>query len=299
MRSVTNGAKVVKMDAASDLSTNYDAINFNKDTMYVKIECNVLGNKIGLVSVTDMDQSSALAAVYGRKYNNARISFPFTREFVGIHYDEVNELIQDIAHKTSLQCSLLQSQMTDAQIAQGRECAMRSQAIRDAKAAILNSAMIFDGEMFSKANLPIRANVASKVYFNHGVSVSTRRLVETDGLEEKKLFKKKMISLPDGTATQAFVATADEAGLKKIPLFDRNMIKEANSMVFGFAEMAMNFVSQVSKDVTGEECLNCLRNIRDNMATPNVQLINMQPYDQSELNQIEAWKDQILDNYKA
>lgn len=298
MRKIDHNGTVLKLDAFSDISTNYDKVNFKEDTEYVTIDSAVLGNKMGLNTVDGLDQSSALAAVHGRKYNNGRISIPFKRSFVTDNYPALDKLIQGIADKASSQCSALQQMMSDEQVAQGRESAMRSQAIRDAKTEILARGSILDQDLFNEANRVVRASVVSKVFYQHGVSVSARRINDQEGIADKGLFKRKSISSESGASLIAYVATADESGLKRVPIMTSQMRSTAEGFVYEFAVVCLEAVKKIGKDVNGESCLACLEEIYQNMPHSGNQRIEMPEYNEEELRQIAEWKNLILEAYK-
>lgn len=299
MREINYDGKKLDLTPISDLSTNYDKKNFEEDTEYVTIDIAVLGNKMGLTTVDGMDQSSALAAIHGRKYNNGRVSIPFPRVFVSEHYTKIDQLIQGIADKASGQCAALQKMMTPEQVKQGREAAMRSQAIRDARTELLASGSVIDSDMFNEANRSVRASVASKVYFQHGVSVSARRVKDQSGMENKGLFKRKNISSESGASTVAYVGTADESGLKKVPIMTKEMRNKAEYFVYSFSLVSLEAVKKIGEDVTGEACLACLQEIHDKMPNNGSERVEIPEYTQEELSQIKAWKEAIIDAYRA
>lgn len=299
MRKINYMGNELDLTSFSDLSTNYDKTRFNTDTEYVTIDIAVLGNKMGINTIDGVDQSSALAAIHGRKYNNGRISIPFERDYVSKNYARIDKAIQDIAEKATSQCSELQMMMSPEEVAQGREAAMRSQAIRDAKTEILASGSILDMKLFNEANRSVRANVASKVYFQHGVSVSGRRVKDTEGIESKGLYKRKNISSESGATNVAYVATADEAGLKKVPIMTKDMRDIAEKMVYDFALVAKEAVSKIGPDVTGDACLICLEEIAMNMPSSGTSKIEIPDYTDEEYDKIEAWKNEIIENYRA
>lgn len=299
MREINYNGNHLDLTAFSDLSTRYDKTRFEKDTEYVTIDAAVLGNKMGLTTVDGIDQSSALAAIHGRKYNNGRLSIPFEREYITANYAKVDKLIQGIADKASSQCANLQKMMTPEQVKQGREAAMRSQAIRDARTEILASGSVVDQDLFNEANRPVRANVASKVYYQHGVSVSARRVKDQTGMENKGLFKRKNISSESGASAVAYVATADESGLKKVPIMSKEMRDKAEGFVYAFSLVCVNAVKKIDADVSGDSCLACLQEIYDNMPSSGSERIEIPEYTSDELNQIKIWKDSIIAAYRS
>lgn len=299
MREINYNGQKLDLTPFSDLSTRYDKTGFERDTEYVTIDAAVLGNKMGLATVDGLDQSSALAAIHGRKYNNGRISIPFAREFVSDNYSEIDRLIQGIADKASSQCSALQKMMTPDQVKQGRDAAMRSQAIRDARTEILASGSVIDPDMFSEANRAVRAIVASKVYFQHGVSVSARRVKDQTGMDSKGLFKRKNISSESGATAVAYVATADESGLKKVPIMTKDMRDKAEGFVYNFSLVCLEAVKKVDDAVSGDSCLACLKEIHDKMPSSGAERVEIPEYTEDELKIIKTWKESIISAYRS
>lgn len=299
MREITYGDQKLDLTPFSDLSTRYDKTGFEKDTEYVTIDSAVLGNRMGLATIEGIDQSSALAAIHGRKYNNGRISIPFPREYVSEHYSQIDQLIQGIADKASSQCAALQQMMTPDQVMEGREVSMRSQAIREARTELLASGAVIDAELFNRANRSVRGFVASKVYYQHGVSVSARRVQDQVGMDNKGLFKRKNISSESGASMIAYVATADESGLKKVPIMTKDMRDKAEKFVYDFALVCLEAVKMIDKQVSGDSCLACLKEIYEKMPNDGTARVEIPDYSDDEWDQIETWKEEIIAAYRS
>lgn len=299
MRQVKFKGQSIDLTCVSEMSTNYDARNFKVDTEYMIANAAVLGNSTGLTEVEGDDLSSALAAVHGRKYNNARTAIPFTRDFVTEHYSELDQVIQDMQAKMSGICAEIQKMMTPEQVAEGREMAMRSQAIRDARKELQNSGSTFNSDSFSDANMSVRGRSRSKVYFQYNMSVSARRVNDTTGLDQKGQFKRKNISSHDGTSATAYVTTADEAGLKKVPLMTTEMRNRAEEIVYQFALVVNEEISKLGSDFTDESALAALKAIKDKMPGNDKLSVEIPEYNDAELAKIQEWKEEILRNYQA
>lgn len=299
MRKITNKGKEVDYTSVANMSKNYDARNFRVDTEYMKINIAVLGNATGLESVDEDDTSSALAAVHGRKYNNGSVAIPFTRKFVTDNYDKIDGILQEMARKASGACAELQKMMKPEDVKEGREMAMRSQAIRDAKKELTNSGSVVNSEIFSDANRNVRGKSKSKVYFQYGIGVSARRVEDTIGLEQKGQFKRKNISSADGDSVTAYTTTADESGLKKIPIMDSKMRTKAEEFVYNAALVIKEEVDKLSEDFDDKAALTALEAIRDKMPGNDKLKADLQSYSDEELEQIRLWKDEIVSNYRS
>lgn len=297
MREISFKGETVSYECVAELSKNYDSKNFKVDTEYMKINAAVLGNSTGLETVEGDDVSSALAAVHGRKYNNASVSIPFTREFVTKNYGKIDKVLRDIAAKTSGACAELQKMMTSEQVSEGREMSMRSQAIRDARKEIQNSGATFYPSNFSDANRSVRGQSRSKVFFEYGVGVSARRVENTTGLEAKGQFKRKNISSEKGESVTAYVTTADEAGLKRIPIMSPEMREKAEEIVYKLSLVVKEEIEKLKDNVTDEGALAALEAIRDKMPGNDKLKAEIPPYSEVELSKIRDWRDEIISNY--
>lgn len=299
MRVVEWNGQKVSLECVSNMSTNYDANRFSEDTEYMIANAAVLGNSTGLVEVDGDDMSSALAAVHGRKYNNARTAIPFTREFVAKHYGEMDQVLREMQAKMSGSCAEIQKMMSPEQVQEGREMAMRSQAIRDARKELQNSGSAFNADAFSEANLSVRGRSKSKVYFQYNMSVSARRVNDTTGLDQKGQFKRKNISANDGRSVTAYVTTADEAGLKKVPLMTSEMRNKAEEIVYQFALVVNEEISKLGTDFTDEAAFTALKTIKEKMPGNDRLSVEIPEYNEAELSKIQSWKEEILENYRA
>lgn len=296
MRSIKWNNEEIDLTCCANLSENWDKNHPQDDVEFLIINSNVLGNAAGKKTIDGDDTSSAWAAVHGRKYNNARVAIPFTREFVTEHYAEITNLTSTIADNCTSACAVLQKLMTDEERQLGRVTAMRSQAIRNARNYIMNSAMAFDQDMFNEANRKIRGEAASKLTFEHGVSVSARRIHDTDGLNEKKQFKRKSVTI-NNAPTVGFVVTMDEQGLKKVPIMNKEMKDRAESMVLEFAKIMQTEIVKIADDPTDEKCLAALEAISRNMSNYGVVSTEVPEYTDEEKIKIAAWTDEIVANY--
>lgn len=299
MRKISNKGKEIDYTSIANMSNNYDARNFEVDTEYMKINVAVLGNSTGLESIEEDDTSSALAAVHGRKYNNGSVSIPFTRKFVADNYDKIDGILQVMAKKASGACAELQKMMKPEDVEEGREMAMRSQAIRDAKKELTSSGSVIDGDTFSDANRNVRGKSRSKVYFQYGIGVSARRVEDTTGLENKGQFKRKNISSADGKSITAYTTTADESGLKKIPIMDSKMREKAEDIVYNTALVIKEEVDKLSEDFDDTAALTALEAIRDKMPGNEKLQVEIPSYSAEELEQIRLWKDEIVSKYRS
>lgn len=298
MRQINWNNETVDYGCAAKLSENWDSKYPQIDTEYLIIDASVLGNAAGKKAVDNDDASSAWAAVHGRKYNNARIAIPFDREFVSEHYSEIAKITEEIAKKCTGTCSVIQRMMTNEEKEQGRETSMRTQAIREAKQEIMNSSGTIDEELFKEANASVRASAASKVEFNHGVSVSARRIHDTDGLNDKKQFKRKTVTIGDAP-TVGYVVTMNEAGLKKVPVMNQKMREAAEDSVMRFAKVVVEEVSKIADDPDSVKSLNAIKAIRDKMPGDPKLAIEVAPFSTDELNKIAMWKEEVLNNYRS
>lgn len=298
MRSIKYQNETVDYSCAADLSTNWDQKYPAVDTEYLNIDASVLGNALGKKSLDSDDKSSAWAAVHGRKYNNARISIPFDREFVTEHMAEIETITQAIAAKCTGACAVVQRMMSDDQKALGRETAMRSQAIRDAKEALRSGGAVVDEDLFNEANRSVRAEVAAKVNFEFGVSVSARRISDTDGLADKKQFKRKNITI--GSApTVGYVVTMDERGLKKVPLMSTEMRAKAEETVVAFAKVVKEEISKISGDPDSAKCLAAVKAIESKMPGDPKISVQIPDFTEDEMSKIRAWRDEVISNYRS
>lgn len=296
MRSIIWNNEEIDLTCCADLSENWDKNHPQDDTEFLIINANVLGNAAGKKAIDGDDTSSAWAAVHGRKYNNARVAIPFTRKFVTEHYAEITNLTSIVADNCTSACAVLQKLMTDEERQLGRVTAMRSQAIRDAKNYIMNSAMAFDQDLFNEANRKVRGEAASKLTFEHGVSVSARRINDMDGLKEKKQFKRKSVTI-NNAPTVGYVVTMDEQGLKKVPIMNRAMRDKAETMVLEFAKVMQSEIIKIAGDPNDEKCLAALRAISKNMSNYGVVSTEVPEYTEEEKAKIAAWTDEIVTNY--
>lgn len=296
MRSIVWNNETLDLTSCSKLSENWDNNHPQDDTEYLIVNANVLGNAAGKKTIDGEDTSSAWAAVHGRKYNNARVAIPFTREFVSNHMVELENLTSIIAGNCTGACAVLQKSMTNEERILGRETAMRSQAIRDAKSYVMNSGMAFDQDMFNEANRKVRGEAASKLTFEHGVSVSARRIHDTDGLNEKKQFKRKSVTI-NNAPTVGYVVTMDERGLKRVPIMNKAMRDKAETMVLEFAKVMSVEIDKIADDPSNEKCLAALEAISKNMTNYGAISVEVPEYTEEEKSRIAAWTDEIVTNY--
>lgn len=297
MRRIVFQNESVDYKCAADLSESWDKIHPGEDTEYQIINSAVLGNSVGRKALDMDDGSSAWAAVHGRKYNNARIAIPFTRAFVAEHFSEVVQCAETISRKCTGQCAVLQRMMSNEQIQEGREIAMRTQAIRDAKEELQAGGSVVDDDLFREANRSVRGEVTSKVYFEHGAAVAARRLKDTEGLENKKQFKRKNVTV-NSSPTTAYVVTMDEKGLKKIPIMNQEMRNKAEKMVLEFAKVVQEEISKIALEPSNDKCLNALKAIASKMPGDVNLTVNVPEYSEEELLQIAKWKDEVISNYR-
>lgn len=299
MRKIIYNGESVDYTAISKLSENYDKTHAREDTEYIIINAAVLGNATGRAEVNGDDRSSALAAIHGRKYNNARVALPFTRKYVEEHYSELDSVVTSAANKMSGKCAELQSKLTPEQMREGREVSMRSMANRKARQRIEETSPL-DPQLFNESNRGIRGQASSKVYFEHGLAVSGRRVQDTDPIESKKgktLYKKKSITTNSGAQMTGWVATADESGLKKVPIFSTEMRKEAEEYVFKFARIVKEAVDSIGEEVDGDKVLECLKTIESKLEGDPTKKIEIDPFSDAEEEQIEVWANEIYNNY--
>lgn len=298
MRKIVYKANEVDLTCAATLSEKWDEKHQKVDTEYLNIDCNVLGNAMGKNKLESDDLSSAWSAVHGRKYNNARISIPFSREFVSKNMGEIQKVTAIIASKCSGACAVVQKMMTEEQKKLGRETAMRTQAIREAKDILLNTAGVVDQDLFNEANRPIRGEVASKVNFEYGVSVSARRIKDTEGLNNKKQFKRKNILI--GSSSEiAYVTTMDEKGLKKVPLMTTEMRDKAEEMVYKFALVVKEAIKPVAEDPTDEKMMAVIKAISEKMPGDSSVSTQVPSYTEEEISKMRDWTNQIIKNYRS
>lgn len=296
MREVVYANETVDLSCAATLSEKWDEKHPQEDTEYLNIDCAVLGSSVGKKTLSSDDLSSAWAAVHGRKYNNAHISIPFTREFVTAHLSEIEKITAKIQARCTGSCAVVQQMMTDEDKAMGREAAMRTQAIRDAKEALMTRGAGFDQDLFNEANRSVRADVASKVYLEHGVSVSARRIKDQTGLEQKKQFKRKTV-LVGNSNVMGYVTTMDEKGLKKVPLMTPAMRDKAEKIVLEFAKVIKEEITKIAEDPTSEKCLAAIKAISEKMGGDDKVSVQIPDYTPDELSRIAAWREEVLRNY--
>lgn len=295
-RKINFNGQEIDYQCVSDLSEGFDEKFPDVDVTYITINAAVLGNAMGKETVDGDDMSTALAAVQGRKYNNARAAFPLSRKFVDNHYSEVDQVCRDIADKMSALCADLQSMLTAEQVEAGRDVAMRSQAIRDAKEILeTNGSSINDSE-FARANQHVRASVASKVYANFGGSVSARRLDGNNPEKARPNYKRKSISIA-GTNVFASVAVADMSGLKKVPIFDSKARNKAEEYVFQIAAVVTEGISKLKDNITDESIFAALKAIVAKLPGDATKKAVIADYTDEELNKIHTWANEIVANY--
>lgn len=298
MRQISYKNEMIDLSCAADLSTNWDKKYPQDDVEYLIVNASVLGNALGRTAIDADDTSSAWKAVHGRKYNNARISIPFTRGFVSAHMEEIENVTSIIARKCTGACAVVQRMMSDEQKSQGRETAMRTQAIREAKDILIAAGKVIDGDLFNEANASVRAQVAAKVNFEFGVSVSARRISDTDGLNDKKQFKRKNVVI--GTApTVGYVVTMDEKGLKKVPLVTKEMRDKAETTVLEFAKVVHEEINKIAADPTDEKCLAAAKAISEKMPGDAKISVEIPEYNEDELSKIREWRDEVVGNYNV
>lgn len=298
MRNISYNNENIDYTCASTLSSKWDEKNPKVDTEYLIINCSVVGQSAGRKSIESDDTSSAWAAVHGRKYNNARISIPFEREFVSAHMSEIETLTSNIAAKCTGACGIVQNMMSTEEKAEGREAAMRSQAIREAKDDLQAGGAVIDQDLFNEANRSVRADVASKVVFEYGVSVSARRIKDTEGLQDKRQFKRKNITVGNSPEI-GYVVTMDEKGLKKVPLMTQAMRDKAEKYVLDFAKVIVEEISKICDDPTSERCLAAVRAISKKMPGDEKVSVKIPEYTEAEKAKIAQWKEEVISNYKS
>lgn len=295
-RKINFQGKEIDYQCVSDLSEGYDTKYPDADVTYITINAAVLGNAMGKETVDGDDTSTALAAVQGRKYNNARAAFPLSRRYVDDHYSDVDQVCRDLADKMSSICAELQTMLTPEQVQAGRDVAMRSQAIREAKEILeTNGSSINDAE-FARANQHVRANVASKVYANFGGSVSARRLDTNNPDKARPNYKRKSISI-NGTNVYASVAVADMSGLKKVPIFDSKARNKAEEYVFQIAAVVTEAVSKLKDNISDDSVFTALKSVVTKIPGDATKKAEIADYTPAELNQIHEWANEIVANY--
>lgn len=295
-RKINFQGKEIDYQCVSDLSEGFDAKYPEADVTYITINAAVLGNAMGKETVDGDDTSTALAAVQGRKYNNARAAFPLSRKYVDDHYSDVDQVCRDLADKMSSICAELQTMLTPEQVQAGRDVAMRSQAIREAKEILeTNGSSINDAE-FARANQHVRASVASKVYANFGGSVSARRLDNNNPDKARPNYKRKSISI-NGTNVYASVAVADMSGLKKVPIFDSKARNKAEEYVFQIAAVVTEAVSKLKDNISDDSVFTALKTVVAKIPGDATKKAEIADYTPEEMSQIHDWANEIVANY--
>lgn len=295
-RKINFQGKEIDYQCVSDLSEGYDAKYPDADVTYITINAAVLGNAMGKETVDGDDTSTALAAVQGRKYNNARAAFPLSRRYVDDHYSDVDQVCRDLADKMSSICAELQTMLTPEQVQAGRDVAMRSQAIREAKEILETNGSSINDTEFARANQHVRASVASKVYANFGGSVSARRLDTNNPDKARPNYKRKSISI-NGTNVYASVAVADMSGLKKVPIFDSKARNKAEEYVFQIAAVVTEAVSKLKDNISDDSVFTALKSVVTKIPGDATKKAEIADYTPAELNQIHEWANEIVANY--
>lgn len=298
---IFNG-KTVDLQTLTDLSEEYDKKRGMCNTEYITIIAAVLGNAAGKETVEGDDNSTALAAIHGRKYNSLKASFPFSKEYIDKNYAKFDNICQTIANKMTSISAELQKTLTPEQVKAGKEVAMRTQAIREAKAILQTNGAAIDEAEFAKANQSVRAEVGSKVYAHFGGNVSARAEIPKDGKKLRSNYKRKNISVGDANYNAA-TAIAEMAGLKKVPIFTTESKAKAEENVFTIANLVAEEVKKIPC-LTGDEwsdddVFTALQTVVNKLPGDGKTTYNVPEYTEEERNQIAAWTREIVDAYQS
>lgn len=292
-RKVSFEGKTIDMSPVSTLSSLYDKINWEEDTMHISVNRAVLGNAAGREQV-EGDKTNAITAILGRKYNNGRITIPFPMSFVRTVEGKITEIYDAIQKSTIGSCLDLQKELNGDQLAAGHELSIRSEAIRAAKKELSNAGSVVNEDMLRSAIDEVKGIAPAKLFFESSLSISGRTKANK---EERQLgmWKSKVITSADGRSTSRHVAFANASGLKRVPIFNGTIRSKAELMVIDFAEMAVKEISTiVSKAYDPNAALKVLESIARKMPTYGDVDIENNRFTEEDLARIESMKRSII-----
>jgi len=186
-------------------------------------------------------------------------------EYVRQNEGEFLKVYDLLVQSTVGACQSLQSKLTGDQLARGKELAKRSEAIRRAKKELSNSGAAVDTNALQSAIDGIKGEAPAKLYYEHAVSISGR----TEKVKEERelgIWKHKSIQSSSGQQANMFVAFANAAGLKRVPIFTGEVRHEAELMVISFAELGIQAISPLlNKPYDDKSAFNALKTLAEGM----------------------------------
>jgi len=297
-RRVSYQGTIVDMAPVANLSRVYDKSNWEVDTLHIALLAAVLGNAAGRESV-DGDRTNAITAVLGRKYNNARTTIPFPMDFVRQNEAKIMEIYDRIVRNTVGACLELQSELTGPQLEAGKRLSIISEAIRIAKKELSNSGSAVDQAMLLAAIEDVKGEAPAKLFLEYGLTVSGRT---SKAKEERELgiWKKKQIESADNQKATRYVAFANAAGLKRVPIYTASMRDKAENLVLDFASLAMKVIQPISIVAYNPDlALKALASISTEMKQYKETQVTADRYSENERAEVSRLASAILKKVRA
>lgn len=206
------------------------------NTVNVKIELGVLGNKQGEIKTGDSSKRSSKSIATGSSlltglkssYVTGKWTIPFGFNYVNDNVSKIIPIVASIQNKLSGILREAQGKVDGELAKKLRDTAIRSEAIQIAKERIMNrTSSEFDQGLFETANSLVRANVLTDMSMSAMVEINFSITMEDAELAPwaaQKGYKKSV----DG---DYLVMHAKEKGLKKVYLHSAQLVADAQDKV--------------------------------------------------------------------
>lgn len=245
------------------LSESYDAKHFSDPTVYITAEMKVLGNRHGEIAMEGESGMSLLDAVLASKYVAAKLTIPFTMEYVKAHKADIDTLVECIAGQMTTINLSAQEGMTESQRNMARAVNIDSMAARVAKSEILKHGHPWDAETFREScKGTIRDTAVAKMTAENSLSASSRTPITSEAAKDMmETSRKKVVDVTSaqGQVNKAVRIMATAAGLKKVPIFNvktKKMMEDWVAKLYkvmddhkGDKEYSPELAMQILKDI--------------------------------------------------
>lgn len=304
MSKIFNGTKdkELEFDSSQKLDSERRKKNPDGSMSFVQIGLSVLGNRLGKNKTSENNTGKAtggsFTGLYGSDYCSANITIPFSWEFGKSHMNDISSTIASIQTKLSQNATEIQGNLTKEEEKELRESAIRSQAIREAKAELQsNGDDDFDQKTFDKANMSVRASVISDMSLNLGVECTA-----AVGISSPEAKQARDRGWKTSKNDSGILSTRNkEKGLKSVYLMDPDRVAKAQDYVYNLGVQIKGKVDElIGSGWSDEISLNILKAIDGFIKETSSKKIKEIPdWNPDEIARIAAFKKQIVDTYDA
>lgn len=278
------------------------------NTVNVKIDTGVLGNKKGEIKTSGLGKQSNKGISVGSSlmvglkssFVTGKWTVPFDMEWLEEHISEIIPVVASIQNKLSGIVREAQGDVSTAMKKRLRDTAIRSEAIQIAKEQISSKTnQQFDQEVFDGANEAIRAKVLTDMSFHAMVEVNFSISVEDDAKADWARQKGYTVS-EDG---DFMVMHAKEKGLKKVYLYSASSVSAAQDKVDEICQKIESKLPDIKKFQTmgRDESLSVLKIIDDALdyKPSTIDDVLFEDFTDAERETISGYVKTIIDNYYA